>query len=245
MHCVWWGGVLWTVVFIAGWIICGWVPPQSPTTSAARLVSFYQHRQLRIEIGCTLFMFSLALVLVFLSAFAAQLRRIGGWANTLATAQLACWAINCILIFIPTCLWLTMAYRPSSNASLPLSDLSWIIWEMAVGPPMVWCGLVAVAILSDKREAPIFPRWLGYLACLCALGLTPAGFVVFFGHGAWAWNGLWGFWVPTIAWFVFWVPFVAMVLRAVKNMPETTGAEAPVTPAQAQTRASEAPPVLA
>jgi hypothetical protein len=76
---------------------------------------------------------------------------------------------------------------------------------------------IGVAILTDEREEPVFPRWAGYLNLWVALLLAPAGIVVFFKHGAFAWNGLIGFFCPLFAYCVWSITMFVLVRRAIEQ----------------------------
>jgi hypothetical protein len=75
------------------------------------------------------------------------------------------------------------------------------------------CLTLGIAILIDKRERPIFPRWSGYLALWTATLLAPAGVVPLFKDGPFAWNGIFGFWVP-LSIFCVWVSTTTWLLIA-------------------------------
>jgi hypothetical protein len=73
-------------------------------------------------------------------------------------------------------------------------------------------AVIAFVIFLDKREQPIFPRWAGYLNAWIALLLAPAGIIVFFKHGPFAWNGLFSFWLPLTVYSI-WVVTMTFLLR--------------------------------
>ncbi|MFY1621230.1 hypothetical protein, partial [Micromonospora sp. WMMD736] len=75
--------------------------------------------------------------------------------------------------------------------------------------------LFGVAVLIDRRDTPIFPRWLGYVNIWLAITFTPASFLVFFKTGPLAWNGVLVWWVPVFAFLVWFVPNFVFLLRAV------------------------------
>ena len=83
---------------------------------------------------------------------------------------------------------------------------------------MAWLGFVGIvetfalqgiviglAILKDKRETPLFPRWVGFYNFWVALLVMPGALVPFFKSGPFAWNGLLAWWLVLAAfasWFV-------------------------------------------
>lgn len=60
----------------------------------------------------------------------------------------------------------------------------------------------------------MFPRWLGYLNFWCAFLFMPGGLVVFFKDGPFAWNGIIAWWLLLVAFGVWVVSMVVMVLKA-------------------------------
>jgi hypothetical protein len=75
-----------------------------------------------------------------------------------------------------------------------------------------------IAVLIDRRERPIFPRWLGYYNLWVALMFTPGTFNVFFHDGPLAWNGIIAWYLP-LAVFATWMIINPLYLsRAVDTM---------------------------
>jgi len=85
-----------------------------------------------------------------------------------------------------------------------MNDLGWILFMTVIWS--LWVQLVAIgaAILIDRGEDPLLPRWLGYLNLGVSLLILPAGMVLFFKNGPFAWNGVVGFYTPLAA-FCIWI----------------------------------------
>ncbi|WP_194787122.1 hypothetical protein [Mycobacteroides abscessus] len=68
---------------------------------------------------------------------------------------------------------------------------------------MVWLlSAYAILVLSPRHD-PVVPRWFGYLNLLIAILYLPGLLVFFFHSGPFAWNGVVGFWIPTILLIVY------------------------------------------
>ncbi len=77
-----------------------------------------------------------------------------------------------------------------------------------------------IAVLLDRREKPIFPRWLGYYNLWVALMFMPGTFNVFFHDGPLAWNGIIAWYMP-LAVFASWLIINPIFLsRAVDTMAD-------------------------
>jgi hypothetical protein len=83
-----------------------------------------------------------------------------------------------------------------------LNDLGWLFFVGVPSTLLVQIAVIGVAALIDNRDTPIFPRWYGYYSLWTALLLAPAGVVVLFKRGPFAWNGLFTFWLAVCAFCV-------------------------------------------
>ena len=79
--------------------------------------------------------------------------------------------------------------------------------------------LPGVLTLLDKRQAPIYPRWFGYFRNWCAIGLSPAGLIIFIKDGPLAWNGLLAFWIAASTAVVWIVVTSIATASAIKSQP--------------------------
>jgi hypothetical protein len=68
----------------------------------------------------------------------------------------------------------------------------------------------------------VFPRWLGYFNIWCALTFLPAALIYFFKNGAFAWNGVFCFWLPLTVFTTWFAVMFVMTRRAIIRQDEAT-----------------------
>ncbi len=95
-------------------------------------------------------------------AVSIQLKRMEGTYSPLAYFQMLLGALLVLEIIFPVMIWQAAAYRPSLDIAITqrLNDLGWLTFVGVVSTGALQIVVVAVAALTDKREVPIFPRWL-------------------------------------------------------------------------------------
>jgi hypothetical protein len=225
-----WSGPVLMVVFSIGLILLArFFPPPAPTASAEDIVKLYQDHALGIRVGC----FTMVIGLVFLvpwgTGIAMWTRHIDDRFAILSNAQIACVAMStAIIVLIPT-VWALAAFRPGQmdpDITRTINDLGWFLLLFAWPPFSIWNALVAIAILSDESDSPVFPRWSGYLSIWCALLLAPGGLMAFFKTGPFAWNGIMAFYIPLAVFFVWLVGMTVVMLQASANYAIRTSAAA-------------------
>ena len=204
------GGPMFGILFFTGMIFAGIFPPTSPALTAEQVSQLYQENQLGILIGSVFMLLGSPFPALQSAAAYCQLSRMEGPRNVCSLGQLVCGGLNCVAVILPANLFALAAFRPDRNpdAMLALYDLAmittWYIWTP--GALMVLCQ--ALVILRNGTDTTPYPRWLGYMAAWVALLMATSTVVIFFKTGPFAWNGLFGFWIPTIlatTWFwVFW-----------------------------------------
>lgn len=214
--CIWCGPVM-GLLFVVGFLIAGFFPPPSPNQSAAEVAAMIDADRTAIRIGIVLCLASCGLLMPFMTAFTIQMRRIEGSRPILAYTQLALATMATIEFVIPYVFMLVSTYREdtSPDVTRALFDLSWFFFLGVICTFVIQLAIFGVAILMDRREEPIFPRWLGYTNLWLSLMFTPASFIVFFKDGPLAWNGVFVWWVPVTAFLVWFLPNFTMLLKAV------------------------------
>jgi hypothetical protein len=89
---------------------------------------------------------------------------------------------------------------------------------------------IAVAVLVDRHEAPIFPRWVAYLNIWVALVAIPTGVITFFKTGPFTYGGMFGFYLPLEVFAIWLVVMPYAVIRAIRaEVPDSSGSPSPTT----------------
>jgi hypothetical protein len=187
-------------------VIAGFIPTQSPGQDVAATAQFIIDNRTRIRWGMILSMFSSSLLMTYAVSMAIHMRRIEGRFPALAMIQFGLGAIFVLEFIYLLFFWQTATFRIDRAPELIqlLNDMAWIPFVGLTSTAFVQVACFGVAVLLDRRQRPIFPRWLGYYNLWVALMFTPGTFNVFFHDGPLAWNGLVAWYIP-LAVFATWL----------------------------------------
>lgn len=215
--------VLWVGAFL---LLAGFIPTHDPAMTAGGIVDIYEGDTNAIKIGMVISMAGSAFLVPWAIAISGQLKRIRG-ANALADVQMVSCALLSLEFITPIGVWMAASFRVDDRAAevtQALNDLGWILFMTVIWS--LWVQLIAIgtAILIDRRDDPILPRWLGYLNLWVALLIIPAGLVLFFKDGAFAWNGVIGFYVPLTA-FCIWITSMTLTVHRALNRQIAEGTD--------------------
>lgn len=231
--CVWCGPAM-ILLFFGGFAIAGFLPPPSPMEPVEEVARRYQEDATQIRIGMEMVFFAGALCTPWIMAFGLQLKRAEGGQAVVASAQTGLGVLLPLVFIIPVYFFMVATYRtdrPASEVRL-LNDLGWLPFIGLVYTFVVQIALAGVAVLSDKRAEPVFPRWFGYYCFLAASLAIPSGFNVFFLSGPLAWDGFIAWWLLAVDFGIWAIVMTALTLRAITNQqreqeqaPSSTGHE--------------------
>jgi hypothetical protein len=210
-----WCGLAYTLMLLVGWgLVAGFIPPHRPSAGIDAIAAIFKEDALRIRIGMVIVMFAGAVVAPFFVAVSQVLARVEGGFGVLALSALVGGVGTIVLTFYPAIWWLIAAYRPERSPELVylMNDMAWLQFIGGVSLFLVVPVCIVVAALNDKSANPCFPRWMAFLN-ICLLMMTVPDQLLFFFHaGPFAWNGLFGFWIPLVA-FVTWFFSTAYMTR--------------------------------
>jgi len=223
-----WSGIACVVLFFAAFFIAGFVPPLGPHESARQIAAFYSSHATRVRIGGCVMLLSSMFYAAYTAVMSGQMRRTSRCHPTATLLQLGAGSVACVTFMVPAMLFIVASFRPGRSPEITqlVNDMAWVMVVIPWAPFMAQNYAFAYAILSDRREPSVFPRWLGYLNIWAPIVYSPAILLPFFKVGAFDWRGMFVFWIPGV---VFTVQFVAnslCLLRAIDGEQEQAGASA-------------------
>lgn len=212
-----WCGPLFLLLFLLGFLVAGLIPPPSPSDDTIQIAAFYREHADRLRVGLLIAMIATPLMVPFLVLLTLQLKVANPRLAPLAYAQLICGVVVMFLLLLPIALMALAAFRPDRppESTQLINDSAFFILLWTFSPFSLEYISIGLAVLMDRSERPLFPRWVGWFDMVVALLFVAGGPVLFVKHGVFAWDGLLAFWAVLGAfgaWFT--VTFVA-VLRAV------------------------------
>jgi hypothetical protein len=188
------------LLFMTGWVLVGQLlPPLSPAMGADELAAFFDANRHRLRICMILCMYSTVFLIPFSAVMIAQIARIERDGPRVWTyAAIIAAAGNVLSFTFPLMFWTVALFRAERTPELVLlaSDFAWLPFLGMASPYVALPLCVAIAGLLDRSPQPVFPRWYCYFTITSVIALFPAALIVFFQEGWFAWNGLFGWWLP-------------------------------------------------
>src|SRR4051812_36200989 len=199
---------------IAFFLVTGYVPPPHANASAQEIANFYADNKDRLQAGILLLFISWAGWGTLVAALGAQMGRIEGGRPVLTYMMMLGGCLGWVFLLLPTMILGVATYRPERSPELTqtLHDLGWICAFFPFLPFAMMGIAMAVATFQDPNPRPVFPRWSAYANIWATILFLPAGALLFFKNGVFAYDGLFVFWVP---FFIFgaWILMLAWVVR--------------------------------
>ena len=217
-----WCGPGFIIGMLVGWLIIGFLPPQQPFSSASEIAAFFQEDPVQIRFGLLIFMWASALYLPFAGVLAVQMAKIEGRYPVWACVQLAAGAGNVLTLTFPTLFWATAAFRLDRDPNLIqlVNDMAWIPFVGMTSPFLIVPISIAIVGFMDKSAQPLFPRWACYYNLFVTALLIPGGVITFFQTGPFAWDGLFGFWIPLTDWGIWFVVTCVLLVKHIHRQAD-------------------------
>ncbi|BBY83747.1 hypothetical protein H7I53_27030 [Mycolicibacterium pulveris] len=216
-----WSGPVLVVLFFLGLVaFMDFVPPPSPTNSGQAIAAIYQDNLLSMRIGIVICSFSVALLAPWGASIAVRTRRTESRFPSFTYTQLGCIGTGLMVAVLCFLIWAVAAFRPDDLApesTRMLHDIGWYLFLFDVSPFMVWMLAIGFAVLMNRSGERLFPRWAGYFCIWIALCESPAVLILFFKTGPFAYNGVVGFWLPTVAFFAWVLVMTWLVITEVNK----------------------------
>jgi hypothetical protein len=209
-----WCGFGYLALLLIRWgAVAGFLPPTHPIDGAVKIGQLYGSDHTRIRIGMLIVMIAALVFIPFAAVMSHYIARIERGTGVLTYSFLLGAAGNMCLTFYPAIWWLVAAFRPHRTAELTqlMNDMAWLEFLGGLTIYLAMPLTVTVAAFCDHSEQPGFPRWAGWANLWLAIAIIPDQLMFFFKTGPFAWNGMFGIWLP-IVWFsgFFIINFVAL-----------------------------------
>ena len=204
--------------FVGLMLFAGFIPPPSPASDAATIATMFRDHTIGIRVGLFISMLATGLLCPFYAAISMQMRRTEGQWSALSLTQAIAGACSTLEIVLPMMIWQAAAFRPERDpvTTQALNDMAWLPFLGLTTTVIIQNIVFGVVILRDRRPDPLLPRWYGYANFFAAVGIVPAGFIVFFKTGPLAWDGLIAWWLPVVVFFC-WIIATALLLTKSSN----------------------------
>ncbi len=216
-----WGGIaMLALFFVFFMLIAGLIPPLSPTWSAQQVTDYLIANKFRVRIGLALSLLAACLALPWLATICLRVRRVEGKWGVLSVTQIFGGVIFVPGFLFPMMVMAAAAFRPEERdpqITQALNDVFWLMFVGIVGSLIVQALVLTTATFVDRTEPRTFPRWFGYLNAWYALLALPGGAVMIFNDGPLAWNGVFAFWVPLVAFSVWMIAVTVVLLQSIKT----------------------------
>lgn len=214
-----WSGFVYIAFLMVGILpLARFFPSQPPSWGAAQIAQIYQDNSLLIKMGMVLVLVGSMFYVPWTAILAKLIAGVEGRVGLLTMCQLIAGTTNVLLTAYPAGWWLTAAFRGdrSPDLILLLNDIAWLQFLGVIAPFYFVVLSLIYASFADSDPDPLIPRWVGWFNVFFMLDLIPLSIIFFFKTGPFAWNGLFGFYLPFAT---FWVWFFVMTYTIRKALP--------------------------
>lgn len=212
-------GAVAVVLFAVSGLLIGERPDFA--AGGAEFAAYLDENQARVQLGSALDGAMAPFLVWFLVTVVSLTRTAGAGARRAGAVAFACGLVFLAVFLADVTTLAVGALRPDNMVATPelaaaLQDFE--LLAMGVAAPAAVGMLAAYAVLA-LRDKAVWPAWLGWLAALAALAYAMRTGTLFSTDGAFAADGVLGFWVPVIA-IAAWL-FVASVVLALRVRTDT------------------------
>jgi hypothetical protein len=172
---------VYVVLGLAGFaVFAGFWPPPGEDLDAAAISQYFQTHNTSIRVGMVLMVVGAPCYYTWSLALSKIISRMEGPMGPLSTTELLGGLMAAVVTAVPAVVWQTAAFRAESRSPetvQALYDLGWLFFDLTFMFSLLQSVALGIAILTDRREHPLFPRSVGYV-CFSPL---PSTF-----HSAWS-----------------------------------------------------------
>ncbi|MET0547620.1 MAG: hypothetical protein ABWZ40_15075 [Caulobacterales bacterium] len=192
------------------------IPPLSPQLNAEQITEIYRANALGMRAGAALMLFGGAFLMPFVASMYSAMTRMGGKPKALAATQLISGLLNYAPLYLCSMIFATASFRAERSPEITqaLSDLGWFFLVMPTPAFLVQTFALGFAVLRDKSDNPVFPRWVAYFNFWIGILSLPGVLISLFFTGPFAWDGILAFWLPLAVFGPWMIVMLWVVLKA-------------------------------
>jgi hypothetical protein len=226
---VWSGIVLIVAMIFAQGFLMHFIPPPSPALSADKLAHKFIDRQNEIRLGCLIQCIFWSFWATWSIAITVFIRRMERGFPILTYSSLALNGGGYVFFILIPMTWAVIAFRADTLAPAVIqimNDWVWFDFLFTWPPFAVFMVVIGLAIMKDRNVPTLYPRWVAYLNFWCAMLIFPAGLIVFFHTGLFAYDGIGAFWIPFAVFFGWMIAMSVTTLQAINRQKHRLATEA-------------------
>jgi len=228
---MWSGVVLVGALIVAQGMMMGFVPGPSPSLSAEALAQIFIERKDMILLGSVLQIICWSFYATWAIPIILFIRKMEGSMPILTYASLVNVGGGWVFFILIPMTWAVIAFRADTLPPFVIqimNDWVWFDWLFTWPSFTIWMFMIGAAILGDRNNTQLYPRWVGFFNFWSGVLIFPAALIAFFKKGPFAYDGLISFWFAVFVFFGWMVVMTAMTFRAISAEDRRlSGAAAP------------------
>lgn len=226
---LWSGIVLIVAMVIAQGILMHFIPGLSPSMAAEDLKQHFIERKGEIRLGTLIQCMAWGFWATWTMAITVMLRKMEKGYPILTYSSIALNGGGYVFFILIPMTWAVIAFRPETlDADIMqiMNDWVWFDFLFTWPPFAVFMVVIGLAVLKDHNVPTLYPRWVAYLNFWCAILIFPAGLIVFFKSGLFAYDGVGAFWMPFAVFFGWMIAMTVVTFQAIDREKARLTAEA-------------------
>ncbi len=218
-----WSGFVYIAFLLAGMWLAGFLPSQPPSWNPDQIATVYRTNVWDIRIGMVLALVGSMFYVPWTAILGKLIMRVEGGPGILTFSLIIAGCCNVLLTAYPAGYWLLGTFRPDRDPQLVqlINDISWTQFLGVITPFYFVPISIAYAALADEDPDPIIPRWVGWFNIWFELSLLPLVVIFWFHTGPFAWNGIFGFYLPFSIFFIWFFVMTWTINRSLHRLEET------------------------